>query len=487
MVLVTGGRDHLLLDGQQRLATATILLSVIRDYLDRYDKNAAVRLAQKYMYDNDDATGARWYKLTLNRYDAEFFRREIQDGLETGQIVPTLESHRLIKRVRMYFVEKFEEQYKDPGGGRASFEWSLRLMKVLLNHMSAVVVSSSDEDNASNVFETLNDRGISLSTPDLLRNLILRRAANDPQREEIIEAWRTIVEIEEDAKIDDFLRHYWISRNGDIKSRKLYHEMKSVIENEENALDSLVLSLDLQRTSLTYRQIISAKDEDSEVRDHLAGIKMLGAKTLLPAVLSAYSVDKPAERKEFLGLLVSLYVRYAVVSNLEMSKLEDVIYDLAKKLSRTGDFAAAVEAVNEIKPTNDAFGKRFGTFQLTRRESQRYMLQKLENHLRQQAGKTGELQISGPDRVHVEHIYPQRPERRLPDHQDLVNRFGNLTLLDSKLNQSIQNGPFESKRPAYEGSELLLTQDLLSHEIWGRDSIDIRQTRLSNAALAIWS
>jgi hypothetical protein len=55
-------------------------------------------------------------------------------------------------------------------------------MKVLLNHMSAVVVSSSDEDNASNVFETLNDRGISLSTPDLLRNLVLRRAASDAQR-----------------------------------------------------------------------------------------------------------------------------------------------------------------------------------------------------------------------------------------------------------------------------------------------------------------
>ena len=146
MVLVTGGADHLLPDGQQRLATATIILSVIRDYLNRYDKNAAIRLAQKYMYDNDDATGARWYKLTLNRYDAEFFRREIQDGLDAPQIVPTLESHRLIKQVRKYFVEKFETKYNQLGGGRPAFEWSLRVMKALLNHMSAVVVSSSDED-----------------------------------------------------------------------------------------------------------------------------------------------------------------------------------------------------------------------------------------------------------------------------------------------------------------------------------------------------
>ncbi len=143
MVLVTGGADHLLLDGQQRLATATILLSVIRDYLNRYDNNAATRLGLKYMYDNDDATNERWYKLTLNRYDAEFFRREIQDGAQ-GQLPATLESQRLIVQVRRYFQEKFEEKYKELGGGKKAFEWSLRIMKVLLNHMSAVVVSSSD-------------------------------------------------------------------------------------------------------------------------------------------------------------------------------------------------------------------------------------------------------------------------------------------------------------------------------------------------------
>jgi hypothetical protein len=484
MVLVTGGPNHLLLDGQQRLATATILLSVIRNYLKRYDQNASIRLAQKYMYDNDDATSARWYKLTLNRYDAEFFRREIQDGLDGAQIMPTLESHRLIRRVHKYFAEKFEAKYTELNGGRTAYDWSLRAMKVLLNHMSAVVVSSSDEDNASNVFETLNDRGITLSTPDLLRNLILRRAAGDPQREETIEAWRTIIEIEEDAKIDDFLRHFWISRYGDIKSRKLYHEMKSVIEDKN--LDSLALSLDLQRTSITYREIVSANDDDPELKEHLGAIKMLGAKALIPAVLSAYAIGNLIEKKLFVGLLVSLYVRYAVVSGLELSGLEDVVYDVAKKLSENHDFAAAAASIEGIKPTNDAFKRRFSTFQVTRRDTQRYLLQKIENYLRQQAGKTGELQISGPDRVHVEHIYPQRPDVRLPDHQDLVNRFGNLTLLDSKLNQSIQNGVFAAKKPSYANSDLLVTSDLLQYNDWNRANIDDRQGRIAIVAQTIW-
>jgi len=485
MVLVTGGTDHLLLDGQQRLATATILLSIIRDHLNLYDKNAATRLGLKYMYDNDDSTGERWYKLTLNRYDAEFFRREIQDGATTTKLPATLESHRLVLKVRQYFQEKFEEKYKELGGGKPAFEWSLRIMKVLLNHMSAVVVSSSDEDNASNVFETLNDRGISLSTPDLLRNLVLRRAASDAQREEIIEAWRTVFEIEEDVKIDDFLRHYWISRNGDIKSRKLYHEMKSVITEQDIA--SLPFSQDLELSSITYRQIVSANDDDPKIREQLIAIKMLGGKALLPAVLSAYAFGDAPARLDFLRELVSVYVRYAVVSGLELSSLEDVVYALAKDLSGTGNFLEAKAALAEIKPTNDAFAKRFATFQISRRESQRYMLYEIENFERRSAKKTEELQLAGPDKVHVEHIYAQKPETRLPDHQDLVNRFGNLTLLDAKLNQTIQNGLFAAKKPAYDKSEVLLTKQLLGYGDWNRESIEERQQKLAEKAVAIWA
>jgi hypothetical protein len=485
MVLVTGGTDHLLLDGQQRLATATILLSVIRDHLNLYDKNAATRLGLKYMYDNDDSTGDRWYKLTLNRYDAEFFRREVQDGATTAKLPATLESHRLILKVRRYFQEKFDEKYKELGGGKAAFEWSLRIMKVLLNHMSAVVVSSSDEDNASNVFETLNDRGISLSTPDLLRNLVLRRAASDAQREEIIDAWRTVFEIEEEVKIEDFLRHYWISRKGDIKSRKLYHEMKSVITEQD--IPSLLFSQDLQLSSITYRQIVSATDDDPQVREQLLAIKMLGAKALLPAVLSAYAFGEAAARIDFLRELVSVYVRYAVVSALEVSRLEDVVYALAKDLATTGNFVAAKASLAEIKPTNDTFAKRFATFQTTRRESQRYMLYEIENYERREANKTGELQLAGPDKVHVEHIYAQKPEKRFPDHQDLVNRFGNLTLLDAKLNQTIQNGLFAAKCPSYEKSDVLITRRLLDYPDWDRESIDDRQKKLAEKAVAIWN
>jgi hypothetical protein len=483
MVLVTGGADQLLLDGQQRLATATILLSVIRDFLRQYDANAATRLVQKYMHDNDDATGERWYKLTLNRYDREFFRRRIQDDLATDQIPPTLESHRLMLRVRRYFQDKFQGTYDRLGGGRQAFDWSLRVMKVLLNHMSAVVVSSSDEENASNVFETLNDRGISLSTPDLLRNFILRRAPSDPQREEIIDAWRTVIELEEDTRIDEFLRHFWISRFGDIKSRKLYHEMKSVIGTRD--IPSLEFSLDLQRSAIVYRQIISAKDEDRELRNALLGVKMLGAKPLLPGILSAFAVGNLDQKRQFVKAFLASYVRYVVVGGLDVSSLEDVVYDIAKNLTSDHNFDAANARLVAISPTDERFRDRFARFQVTRRDTQRYLLQELEGRKRALAGSTEEFQLSGSDRVHIEHIYPQRPPQRWPEHQDVVNRLGNLTLLDARLNQTIQNGPFPQKKPYYQNSQVLLTRDLLPFDDWSPIAVDERQQELSSLAVDI--
>jgi Protein of unknown function DUF262 len=188
IVLVTGGATNLLLDGQQRLATATILLSVLRDARRHYSGDAAARLQNKYISDFDDATNTTTHVLTLNVYDRDFYRSEIQDEPQSRplQVTPTLKSHGLIRKARQYFADRVSEEGKKRGGGEAAFQWNLRVSRVLCDHMSVVAVSSTDEDNAAEVFETLNDRGIGLSTPDLLRNLVLRRAADDVTRDRIV-------------------------------------------------------------------------------------------------------------------------------------------------------------------------------------------------------------------------------------------------------------------------------------------------------------
>jgi uncharacterized protein with ParB-like and HNH nuclease domain len=76
--MVNVATKYLLLDGQQRIATATILLSVLREHRRPLKSDASQRLHTKYIADFDDGTQQTQYSVTLNRYDKEFFRKAVQ-------------------------------------------------------------------------------------------------------------------------------------------------------------------------------------------------------------------------------------------------------------------------------------------------------------------------------------------------------------------------------------------------------------------------
>ena len=145
IVLVEGGNRYELLDGQQRLATATILLSVIRDVLNRnHYRDAAIRTQQKFIADTDDATGVRTTSLTLNRYDRDFFRREVQESREADYVAPTpqLPSHHLIRAARELLESVVARRFAELGGATPAFQWLLRTRQLLTDHVSLVRVTS---------------------------------------------------------------------------------------------------------------------------------------------------------------------------------------------------------------------------------------------------------------------------------------------------------------------------------------------------------
>lgn len=485
IVLVNSGVSHLLLDGQQRLGTATILLSVIRDYLREYSSDAAIRAGSKYIADFDDATGANSFKLTLNIYDREFFRREVQEVAESASARPeaSLGSHTLIRNARNYLAGKFEEKYEELSRGKGAFDWALRIRKVLTDHVSVVAVASTDEENASAVFETLNDRGIGLSAPDLLRNLLLRRA-NESERAEIISGWQVVLEMEEDAKVDDFLRHYWLSHHGDVKTRSLYKEIRHYVISKNES--SVVFTRSLKKSASLYRDLVSGRDDDAELQRLLRSVAMLGARSLWPAILSGWEagglVDK---RRNLAKALIALFVRHNVIGNLENSKLESVVFEVAKQLRSTQDFEGAIARLKTLAPSDDEFVEQFKNARISRQGTARYILREIEHCKR----KTGEVSVEAPDRVHLEHIYPQtpRPGFQWENHVSAVDRIGNLTLLSSRMNESIKNGPFSDKKPIYVQSDLLVTKDLAAFDDWTVESIKSRQEKLSEHVLSVWS
>ncbi len=489
IVLVTGGTTNLLLDGQQRLATATILLSVLRDARRQYKSDAAARLQAKYISDLDDATSKTTFVLTLNVYDRGFFCSEIQDEPQDPPVrpAPALRSHGLIRKARLYFTDRVAEASEELGGGQTAFKWNLRVGHVLCDHMSVVSVTSTDEDNAAEAFETLNDRGIGLSTPDLLHNLLLRRAPDDDTRKRIVAAWQAVLSINEEASVEGFLRHYWVSHRGDVKARKLYREIKDTIISED--IQSLALSLDLAEAAPVYRDIVRAHDEDPDLRRLLEAVRTLGARALYPALLAGYAAadddDKGKDKLRLLtSALVAMFVRYNVIGGRETTVMETTVYEIAAKLRKTKDFDAAVSGIAALAPDAKDFVARFQRRNITRMATARYLLREIEHAKR----KTQEVAIEGTDRVHVEHIYPQTPsEETWPNHAQAINRLGNLTLLGKRLNTSIGNAGFATKqRDGYAASEILMTQELIPLEKWDMNAIDERQRELSKWAFDIW-
>jgi hypothetical protein len=485
IVMVDVNTAHKLLDGQQRIATSAILISVVRDFLAPNDRNAANRVSNRYLMDFDDARNRNIYKLTLNRYDRDFFRREILESRDANYVapVPTMESHNLIRKAREFFTRAFEggaAQFATPAESR---QWALRILAVLTNHFSVVAVISEDEDNAATVFETLNDRGIGLSTPDLLRNLLLRRSEQEPEREEIIDLWRVILEIESDAKLTTFLRHYWISREGDVKTQSLYREIKHNIE--ENHVSSLAFSRDLRDASIVYRDLLAGRDDDEQLSVMLSDVAVLGASLLYPAMLSAYEVcDKP-QMKSFVQALLTTYVRHSIIGGRENSRLEAVLYQIARDLRQGLQIDQAIVQLRNFAPADEVFKAVFASASISKIAAVRYILKQIEQHLR----TTEELDVASPSRVHVEHIYPQTPREgeRWGEHVAYINRLGNLTLLSRRFNVTLRNAPFSDKAPVYGESDIVLTRHLAEHQEWSPAAIEERQSGFAELAPLIWS
>jgi hypothetical protein len=182
--------------------------------------------------------------------------------------------------------------------------------------------------------------------------------------------------------------------------------------------------------------------------------------------------------------LVTMFVRYNVIGGRETTVMESSVYGIAATLRETKDFDAAVAALAELAPDAKEFVERFRRRSVSRIATARYLLREIEHAKR----RTQEVEISGTDRVHVEHIYPQTPDGpKWDNHAAVINRLGNLTLLGKRLNTAIKNADFITKKEkGYASSDILMTQELLPLDSWDTDAVGERQRELSNWVFEVW-
>lgn len=486
--------EKYIIDGQQRTITAVIFLAAIRN-LFRELKGTDGKILEDAETDADDIqtkyigryTATRDQRqLMLRQEDGRFFGDFIQSSkLDETNYDKKSSSQKRLKNSYKYFYDKLSKEIVGLTGLEA---YKLILDNYLNNFIqkfSVMYVETDDINEAFIIFETLNDRGKSLATADLLKNHILRSAN---QKIDVVKNnWKKMIDNLGDTDATKYIRHYWNSRYGFTTERDLYKSLRNKItspleaENESDALYKL---------AEVYATLNNPSDENyfpDSIKNQLIGLSDLKAKSFYPIILSEVSKNFTNEEIGFtLAKLEVLIVRNFVVSGLTANKFEKQLSTLARNIYNE-NVATIDQVLTEISAMiidDEKFKNDFSTFAIKDRGQIRFLLRHINDF------KETELKVlDDNNKVHIEHILPQKPQKWTDIDQNEVEsyiwRFGNLTLLGQEFNTKASNGTFQDKRSIYELSQIKMTQDLLKFNEWNFEAIDERQKSLAKMALEI--
>lgn len=483
-VLVRTPLNHLLLDGQQRLATTTIFLSAFRDRLRSVNTNAANQIQSEYIVFQDHLTdGSKKYKLELNIFDRDFFRSHIQDEQIGGAVPlpPTQRSHKLILGAKKFIDAKIEKLWGN--NAQDALKRTTRLAQILTHNFGLVSVVSSDEDHAASIFETLNDRGIGLSTADLLRSWLLTEVT-PTGRNEMLRLWTEIFKATKKHKPEVVIRASWVSQYGDVKARSMYKEIKQRLK--EKSIGPLVYTRRLRTDAAIFAKLTKAATQDPVIDEVCRGLARLKAAGCFATLMAAFTKLNDSERSTIARALATLTVRHNLVCRFDPTQLEATAFAAAREISGGATLETVINQLRQLSPDDATFEERFT--KLSFRPSQHPLVQIILRTIENARKNTGEKIIAGPKRVHIEHVYPQTPapEHKWQSHTAMVYRLGNLTLLSAKLNITQQNLPFSEKKQFLLQSDFRITQEIAALDAWTESDVQNRQSKLCEEAKVIW-
>lgn len=492
VVLTTKNPNQLeVVDGQQRLATTSLFIAAVCAYLVKRSENERADLVSgRYLFKKDPKTLVAAPQLQLNAQDNTFF----QGLIALKEPKPERESHKRLLRAfsgALAFVSEVADKSKDPVGYLMDFlEFWASVTKI-------IVARVPDDTNAWIIFETLNDRGLVLSTTDLLKNHLFGKASD--QLPTVRQNWITMTALLDsggEALVLMFLRHSWASYNGLTRERELFDKVKRKVASKESAVG---FSSQLVENAKVYSAILNSHDEfwlkfGNSTRSSISTLKDLGFTQPRPLMLAVLANFQPKDCEKFLKVLVSCSIRFTVSGALGSSSLENFYSNQAAAIRDK-----KIESVDELikilvreTPDDHVFRNAFETASVSSAPHARYYLRSLE--LIATGEKEPEL-LPNPDAevVTLEHVLPKNPEGdswRQFNEQDIESfskRIGNLVLLKKGENNALGNVAFIEKKAAFDKSSYRLTKELCGYDDWTTETIVTRQKALADLAIKAWS
>jgi hypothetical protein len=526
-------QERMIIDGQQRLTTLQLFLDAMRGELVRASVQfSALRI--KSLVVNDEAfcstPGDRLKVLPTNRdravYQAVMGKDPNADYDTLGHRGERLlEAHKFFSgQVRVWLAGKGADQVQ----ARAE-----ALETVMRDLLQMVVIDLTADENAQEIFETLNARGAQLSSADLIKNFIFQRLL---EKKANVQAaydahWKDFETGFWEAQIGVgrllyprsaiFLNHWLIARTGkEVLAREVFTRFKRYAD-QEAGVPMVELLNQVHAASRVYRGFIEAASTLSGPIDAsgLFGYRtgVLESEVIKPLVLylrDPREAPVPEEQfKKAQRVLESWMVRRMLV-RATTKNYNQVIAELIGVLRESGRSTAGdtIETYfrgqssdSKYWPDNDELRKELGSLQAYRRLGRgrlRMVLEAIEDHQRgwrqDKAGLGEERAPRG--RYAIEHVMPRRWSAHWPltpgveeaEREELIHTLGNLTLLTGKLNSKVSNASWVGtggKRAGLEGHDVLfLNRELLrsAKDAWTEDTIRKRTQALIEIITEIW-
>lgn len=501
LVLQSADERHFnVIDGQQRLTTLSLIVLAVLNNLDRLvtdgvepdnNRRRIEELRKSYIGFLDPVTLVATSKLTLNRHNDRYYQTYLVplDKLPRRNLRA---SEHLLRRSYEWFDERIRTQVAHTRDGADL----ARFVDTIADRLFFTVIQVTDELNAFKVFETLNSRGVRLSSTDLLKNYLFSVAhgagGHEQEMRAIEEQWEAIVGKLGSESVPDFLRVYWNSRNPLTRHAELFKAIRAHVADKAAVF---ALLRDLDREADVYAALGEPNSSlwTMDQRRHVGDLAMYGVRQPYALLLAAYRALEPHDFNSVLRACCVVAFRYNVIGGLTPNEQERVFNRVAEKISNgsLGHAADIIRALRPVYPSDAEFRSAFAEKQLRtttprNRRVVRHILFAIEHH------ESKRHFDPDTDRYSIEHILPEHPGDEWEAFGDeqadrYVFRLGNMTPLASAANRAVGNAAFAVKRDTYAESEFAITRHIAeNHETWTAERIESRQAWLARQATGIW-
>lgn len=514
-----------IIDGQQRLTTLQLALAAARDLCAKLSEHRYAKAFEKLVVNDvplsDDPNDT--FKVWPTNADREDFRKVMKAGSPTvvrKMNNEHLEDERLVPNAYLFFADAFDE-WLGPAG-TDDFRKRLETLYITLrDDLHLVVIDLEPQDDAQEIFETLNALGTPLLPADLVKNYLFRLAEvqKEDTRKLYEEFWAAFDKEKgywrkdvrqgrlKRPRLDLFLNHYLTLMLGqEVLIAQLFGDYRSFVENSNGR--SAAKHMELFRDYANVYKSFDEFPESSREGAFFYRLSELDTTTVFPLLLEVIKrhADGGSQVSQILADLESFLVR-RTVCELTPKNYNKLFVELVKQSAKGDDFSPEAirsflrsqEAETSRWPTDEEFKKAWLGLQFYKRLKKsklRMILEALEVALH--TGKTEQVAIERT--LTIEHLLPREWERYWPlsaangspeaqkktEHRkEMLDCIGNLTLLTKKLNPSVSNGPWEKKRKGIlSHSALNLNRPL--PEVWDEDRIEARSEELFKIAVKVW-